>query len=291
MIFLKKHFPLNTSRRLRALLALTALVPALSAAATGAETGAETALAVTAVMTAVIIALLMYVLIVLDGDLSSILAVLMKVKNYVVPPESENGMEMDEDFDGIKELDNRVPPWFNYLFYGSIVFALVYMLNFHVFKSSKLPWGEYQEELTAAGLQRQILIATQGSIDESKLTQLKDPAAVKSGMENFQKYCISCHGTEAGGIVGPNLTDKFWIHGGGIKEVYTTIKMGVPAKGMISWQLVFTPKQIQELASYVLSLQGTHPVVAKAPQGDLWVSKDTTTVASAADSLNVKKKL
>jgi len=291
MIFLKKHFPLTISRCCTAMAALTVLVPVLGMGATGTDNGSDIALAATAVMTAVIIALLFYVLIVLDGDLSSILAVLTRMKNYVVPPESENGMEMDEDFDGIRELDNRVPPWFNYLFYGSIVFALVYMADFHILKSSKLPLGEYQEELTAAGLQRQILIATQGSIDESKLTVLTDPAAVKSGMENFTKYCVSCHGTEAGGIVGPNLTDKFWIHGGGVKDVYTTIKIGVPAKGMISWELVFTPKQIQELASYVLSLQGTSPVVAKAPEGTLWVARDTTAVAVSVDTLNVKKKM
>jgi cytochrome c oxidase cbb3-type subunit 3 len=200
-------------------------------------------------------------------------------------------MEMDEDFDGIKELDNKVPPWFNYLFYGSIVFGLVYVLNFHVFKSSPLSIGEYQDELTAASLQRQIFLATQGSIDEAKLAALKDPASIKAGMENFKKYCISCHGAEAGGIVGPNLTDQYWINGGGIKNVYTTIKMGVPAKGMISWQLVFTPKQIQELASFVLSLQGTHPVVAKAPQGTIWVEKDTTAVVASVDSLKANKKM
>ncbi len=291
MIFMKKHFPLTTFRRCAAAAALTALLPMLGMAATGTDNGSDIALAATAVMTAVIIALLFYVLIVLDGDLSSILAVLTRVKNYILPPESENGMEMDEDFDGIRELDNRVPPWFNYLFYGSIVFALVYMVNFHILNSSKLPLGEYQDELTAAGLERQILIATQGSIDESTLTVLKDPAAVKAGMENFAKYCVSCHGTQAGGIVGPNLTDKYWINGGGVKNVYRTIKMGVPAKGMISWELVFTPKQIQELASYVLSLQGTSPVVAKAPQGTIWVDTDTTAVRASVDSLNVKSNM
>ena len=291
MIVLKKHFPLTTALRCCAQLAATALVPALGMAATGAESGAETALAATAAMTVILIALLFYVLIVLEGDLSPIVAAMMKAKNYVVPPASENAEEMDEEFDGIRELDNRVPPWFNYLFYGSMVFALVYMLNFHVLGSSKLSLGEYQEELSAAALQRQVLIASQGAIDESKLTQLKDPAAIKSGMENFKKYCVSCHGAEAGGIVGPNLTDQYWIHGGGIKNIYATIKMGVPAKGMISWQLVFTPKQIQELASFVLSLQGSHPVVAKAPQGDLWVEKDTAAVAASSDSLSVKKHL
>ena len=231
MIFLTKHFPLTTFRRFMAQCALMALIPALGLASTGAESGADTALAATAALTVILIVLLFYVLIVLEGDLSAIIAVIVKAKNYVVPPESENGREMDEDFDGIRELDNRVPPWFNYLFYGSIVFGLVYLLNFHVFKSSKLMYGEYQEELTAATLQRQIIIATQGSIDESKLTQLKDPAALKSGMENFKKYCVSCHGPDAGGIVGPNLTDQYWLHGGGIKTSIQRSRWGCRRRG------------------------------------------------------------
>jgi cytochrome c oxidase cbb3-type subunit 3 len=206
-----------------------------------------------------------------------------------MPSAEENAPALDEDFDGIRELDNRVPPWFNYLFYGSMVFAAAYMLNFHVLKSSKLPFGEYQEELIAASLQRQIMIASQGSIDESKLAALTSPAELRSGMENFKKYCVSCHGQEGGGIVGPNLTDQYWLHGGGIKNVYTTIKMGVPAKGMISWQLVFSPKQIQEIASYVLSLQGSNPIGGKKPDGTLWVEKDSPSGANAADTTNVKK--
>jgi cytochrome c oxidase cbb3-type subunit III len=87
---------------------------------------------------------------------------------------------------------------------------------------------------------------------------------------------VSCHGPQGGGVVGPNLTDDYWIHGGSVRNVYGTIKQGVPAKGMISWQLVFTPKQIQEIASYVLSLRGSNPTGGKKPEGTLFTEADTT---------------
>jgi cytochrome c oxidase cbb3-type subunit III len=289
MIFQKMHFPRTLMRMLGTLAAAIVLAPALVLASTGADAGTETALAVTSGVTLFIIVVLFYILIVLDGDISSIAEAAHRAKLHVMPSAEENAPALDEDFDGIRELDNRVPPWFNYLFYGSMVFAAAYMLNFHVLKSSKLPFGEYQEELVAASLQRQIMIASQGSIDENNLVALKTPAELKSGMENFKKYCVSCHGQEGGGIVGPNLTDQYWLHGGGIKNVYTTIKMGVPAKGMISWQLVFSPKQIQEIASYVLSLQGSNPIGGKKPDGTLWIEKDAPAGAHAADTTNVKK--
>ena len=94
--------------------------------------------------------------------------------------------------------------------------------------------------------------------------------ALGRGKEAFGKYCVSCHGPQGQGVVGPNLTDQYWIHGGAVTNVYATIKNGVAAKGMISWQLVFTPKQIQEIASFVLSLQGTNPPNAKKQEGMLY---------------------
>jgi cytochrome c oxidase cbb3-type subunit 3 len=102
-----------------------------------------------------------------------------------------------------------------------------------------------------------------------------DTPDLEAGKAIFKTNCVPCHGPEAGGIVGPNLTDKYWIHGGGIKNVFKTIKDGVPAKGMISWQAVLKPKQIQEVASYVLSLQGTKPANPKAPQGTIWEGDST----------------
>jgi cytochrome c oxidase cbb3-type subunit 3 len=130
---------------------------------------------------------------------------------------------------------------------------------------------EYREEIAAADLQRRLVVAKEGAIDENTLVALADPAALERGKEAFGKYCVSCHGAQGQGVVGPNLTDEFWIHGGGVKNVYAVIKNGVAAKGMISWQLVFTPKQIQEIASFVLSLQGTNPPNAKKAEGERYV--------------------
>lgn len=200
-------------------------------------------------------------------------------RRYFISGTTERVEELDHDFDGIRELDNRIPPWFSYLFAGTIAFGGVYLLDYHVFGTSRLSAAEYSDEVSAADVQRRILIASEGQIDESQLVVLKDGASLARGNENFQKYCISCHGVKGQGIVGPNLTDRYWIHGGGIRDVYATIKNGVPAKGMISWQLIFTPKQMQELSSYVFSLQGTNPPGARPPQGELWVEKDTTAAA------------
>ena len=204
-----------------------------------------------------------------------------RIRQYLLTGTTEQVEEFDHQFDGIRELDNRIPPWFTTLFLATVVFGIVYLLDYHVFSSSPLMASEYNAEVNAADVQRRVFMASEGTIDENALTQIKDPEVLKRGSGEFQKYCISCHGPAGGGIVGPNLTDQYWIHGGGIKNVYTTIKMGVPAKGMISWQLVFTPKQIQEIASYVLSLQGSNPANAKKPEGTLYVPPpDTTKVAS-----------
>jgi cytochrome c oxidase cbb3-type subunit 3 len=250
------------------------------------DPGTELGMIMTVSFLVFVLATLMFILVIMGGDVDPIAELYFRIKNYVVPPKTETEVAHDlgHDFDGIRELDNRIPPWFNYLFLGTILFALVYLLDYHVFKISPLMESEYTAEMQAAALQKQIALAADGTIDENALVALKDEISLKLGGENFQKYCISCHGPQGGGIVGPNLTDKYWIHGGGIKNVYATIKTGVPAKGMISWQLVFSQKQIQQIASYVLSLQGTNPPGGKAPEGELYVEP----VAAATDSVKGK---
>jgi cytochrome c oxidase cbb3-type subunit III len=243
--------------------------------------GMETALLVTGMITALAVLIVLLSLVLPDEDRALMGASYARIRQYLLTGTTGQVEEFDHQFDGIRELDNRIPPWFTTLFLATIVFAGVYLLDYHVFASSPLQVAEYQSEVTAADVQRRVFLASEGTIDENALTAITDAVILKRGGDEFQKYCISCHGPHGGGIVGPNLTDQFWIHGGGIKNVYTTIKMGVPAKGMISWQLVFTPKQIQEIASYVLSLQGTNPVNGKKPEGTLYVPPaDTTKVPS-----------
>ncbi|MFA6455851.1 MAG: cbb3-type cytochrome c oxidase N-terminal domain-containing protein [Bacteroidota bacterium] len=231
-----------------------------------------------------VIATLMYIIGVMNSDVDPIATMFIKIKNYVIPPPSEVAPDVGHVYDDIRELDNRIPPWFNYLFGLTVIFAFVYMIDYHVIGLSKLSADEYMDEVVAANLQKKIMLASGGTINENALVALKDEVSLKEGAEIFQKFCISCHGPQAGGLVGPNLTDQYWIHGGGITNVYTTIKKGVPGKGMISWELVFSQKQIQNIGSYVLSLQGSNPPGGKAPEGQKYVEQ----TAAALDSTQKK---
>lgn len=265
-----------------ALLSVFVVIPAFAA---GNDPNTELALIFTVSFMVFVIATLMYIIGVMNTNIDPIAALYFKIKHYVIPPPSEVAPDVGHVYDDITELDNRIPPWFNYLFVGTIIFAFVYMLDYHVFGVSSLPEEEYIEEVVAANLQKKIMLASGGTINENALVALKDDASLKDGAENFQKFCVSCHGPQAGGLVGPNLTDEFWIHGGGIKNIYTTIKKGVPAKGMISWELVFSQKQMQNIGSYVLTLQGTNPPGGKAPEGTKYVEP---VVAAAADTTQQK---
>jgi cytochrome c oxidase cbb3-type subunit 3 len=204
------------------------------------------------------------------------------------PISQERELMMDEDYDGIAELDNNVPPWFNILFYGTIVFAFVYILSYHVFSFGSLPLQEYTDEVTAANFKREELIRTGAFINETTVTLLIDKAAIDNGKQVFLANCVPCHGNNGEGTVGPNLTDQFWIHGGGIKNVFKTLKYGVPAKGMISWQNQFNPKTMQEVASYVLSLQGTNPPNGKAPEGAAYTETATDSTKAKSDTIKNK---
>ncbi|RMD48816.1 MAG: cytochrome oxidase subunit III [Ignavibacteria bacterium] len=188
------------------------------------------------------------------------------------PLDREKEILMDHDYDGIKELDNPVPPWFNFLFYGTITFGIIYLIYFHIV----LDWssaGEYNAEMEQAAIQKEILIRSGALVNEETVTRLNDVGSLTSGKEIFLKNCATCHGKQGEGLVGPNLTDEYWLHGGGIKNVFKTIKYGVPQKGMISWENQLGPKKIQEVASYILSLQGTNPPNAKAPQGEKYTGE------------------
>ncbi len=268
------YYILNKCRFNHLLLTLALVVLNLGVAQAQAQApdrGTEAALIFTGILTAFFVILTFFIIFVLDGNIEPLLRALKTVYASVAPKASAKAILLEEDHDGIKELDNRVPPWFNYLFGGTIVFGAFYFLSYHVWQSSPLPQAEYAEEMAAADLSRRVRMASEGTINEDELTTLKDDASIKTGQERFLKNCVSCHGSKGEGIVGPNLTDQYWIHGGGIRNVYATIKNGVPEKGMISWKLVFTPKEIQQIASYVLSLQGTSPPNAKKPEGQLYV--------------------
>ena len=183
-----------------------------------------------------------------------------------VPIEREHEILLDHNYDGIKELDNNLPTWWLYLFFITIVFAVVYFGYFQIFGYGDTQLQEYDKSIIAANEEMKLHAS---KVDENSANALTDPVAIEAGKTIFMENCAACHGKAGQGTVGPNLTDNYWLHGGDIKSVFKTIKYGVPAKGMISWQSQISPVQIQQVASYILTLKGTNPPDAKAPQGEL----------------------
>ncbi|MEP2771492.1 MAG: cbb3-type cytochrome c oxidase N-terminal domain-containing protein [Fulvivirga sp.] len=211
--------------------------------------------------------------------------------NDAVPIEKEEEIVLDHNYDGIRELDNHLPPWWKWMFYASIVFAVVYMAIYHVFGTMPLQTEEYQAEMAIAEEARLTRLADQplSDIDETNVQFVEDEAALIEGQKIFNRNCAACHKEDGGGGIGPNLTDQYWIHGGSIQDVFLTIKQGVPDKGMIAWKDMLTPDQMQNVSSYILTMQGTTPAVPKEPQGELYVPEvmesDSTQVASDSTQL------
>ncbi len=189
-----------------------------------------------------------------------------------VPIEQERDILLDHNYDGIRELDNHLPPWWVYLFYGTVAFAIIYMFNYHILNISPLSIEEYDNSMQAAAIQVEAYKKTQAnSIDETNVVFVKDDkTAIAQGKAIYTENCLACHGQNMEGGTGPNLTDEYWIHGGSIQEVFKTIKYGVAQKGMISWEKKLKPDEMQNVSSYILTLQGTKPANAKEPQGDAY---------------------
>lgn len=185
------------------------------------------------------------------------------------PMSAEKDLLIPHDYDGIQELDNPTPAWFMWLFYVTIAFAVGYLLIYHVFGVGQLQYAEYKTEMAQAEIEKKIYLSKAANlVDENTVKLTTDQAALAQGKTVFKASCAPCHGENAQGMVGPNLTDEYWLHGGKINEVFKTIKYGVQAKGMPTWEKQLSPKQIADVANYVLSLQGSHPAGAKEPQGE-----------------------
>lgn len=194
--------------------------------------------------------------------------------NASVPVEQEKNIELDHDYDGIRELDNHLPPWWKWLFYGTIGWAVVYIIVFHLSDSLPLSEQEYQNEIALAEEQARKLQASQpqAAIDENSLQYTHDVAVIEKGKSVYMNNnCGSCHRNDGGGnTIGPNLTDEYWLHGGNIKNIFSTIKNGVVEKGMPAWGKAMSPQDVRDVAFFILSLQGTKPPEAKSPQGEIF---------------------
>ena len=189
--------------------------------------------------------------------------------NDAAPLEREEEVMTTHEYDGIYELDNNLPPWWKALFYATIAFGIVYLLYYHVLDAGAFQKEEYEQEMAQAKVEIDAYLATAGtSIDETNVTLVDDVARINAAQELFTQNCAACHGMAGEGGVGPNLTDVYWIHGGDVKDIFKIIKNGVPEKGMIPWKAQLTPMQMQDLASFIITLEGTEPPNGKEPQGE-----------------------
>lgn len=197
---------------------------------------------------------------------------LMQKMNRSVPVEQEEEVMTEHEYDGIRELDNVLPPWWVAMFYATIIFSGAYLAHYHLFKTGDLQIAEYQKSIEEAEKEIEAYMATVAAqVDENTVTLVTDASLLSQGEKIYSSNCAACHGTEGQGGVGPNFADEYWIHGGSVNDVFSVIKYGVPSKGMISWKAQLAPVDIQNVASYLLTFQGTNPPNPKEPQGELYV--------------------
>ncbi|MFL5753430.1 MAG: cbb3-type cytochrome c oxidase N-terminal domain-containing protein [Bacteroidia bacterium] len=213
---------------------------------------------------------------------------LIEKLNASVAIEEEADILLDHNYDGIRELDNNLPPWWKYGFYCTILFSFAYLIYYHSGNGGKLQLAEYEEQLAQGKRDAEEYRKKAANlVDENNATALKDISSLNSGKTIFMDNCAACHGKAGEGAVGPNLTDEYWIHKGGIKDIFKTIKYGFPEKGMKAWQQDLGAKQIHEVASFILSLRGTNPLNGKEKQGELYIEEmpNDSTLLAKPDSL------
>lgn len=187
------------------------------------------------------------------------------------PLEEENEIILDHNYDGIRELDNKLPPWWVYMFYATIIFGVVYMVRFHIFNDYDQD-TEYERDVAQAQIDIEAYKKTaKDLVDASTVELLTEASDLNAGRAIFETNCVACHMVDGGGGIGPNLTDDYYILGGGIKNVFHTISEGGrDGKGMVAWKQNLKPTEIAQVASYVVNLRGTTAANPKAAEGEIW---------------------
>lgn len=203
--------------------------------------------------------------------------------NNFKPIQEEANIDLGHDYDGIRELDNRLPPWWLYGFYICIIFSCIYLWRYHVTHTAPSSLEELAAVMKKAEAEKEnYLKKAANNVNENTVTYLSDAPALEAGKKIFITACAACHAADGGGTVGPNLVDEYWLHGGSMADVFKSIKYGWPEKGMKSWKDDYSPAQIAQLASYIKSIQGTKPATAKEPQGEIYKEQATTDSTKAA---------
>lgn len=202
--------------------------------------------------------------------------------NKSVAIEDEHDVMLDHDYDGIRELDNDLPPWWKYGFYLTIVWSVGYMFYYHA-AGGATSSQEYVNEMQQAKIEVEDYMRKSASnVDENNVKPSED-MGIAEGKALFMANCKACHGEFGEGGVGPNLADAYWLHGGSLSAVYKSVKYGWPNKGMKSWQTDLTPVQMKDVASYIITLQGTKPANAKEAQGELYEEGATAVATDTAE--------
>ena len=178
---------------------------------------------------------------------------------------SEKDRLLEHSYDGIQEYDNPMPRWWVMSFWATIIFAVLYALNVGGIGTGAGRIADYEKEMAAF---RAAHPAPTGPTNPAQLVALtRDDHELAEGKRVFVKNCVVCHAPDGGGLIGPNLTDDAWIHGGKIEEINATITNGVLAKGMPPWGKLLQPREVDEVTAYVWTLYGTKPAKPKAPEG------------------------
>jgi cytochrome c oxidase cbb3-type subunit 3 len=184
----------------------------------------------------------------------------------------------DHTYDGIQEYDNPMPGWWLAIFWATVIFTPIYILGVHVF--GFIP--SYQDDLADSQAELAEIRQASQAMQPAEITPelmseyIDNPDAIQAGSETFVSNCVMCHGDKAQGLIGPNLTDEYWIHGGSAADLFKTITNGVPEKGMTPWGNILSQEQRLQVIAYIRSIAGTNPPGGKGPQGELYAPADST---------------
>ncbi|MEQ9618466.1 MAG: cbb3-type cytochrome c oxidase N-terminal domain-containing protein [Deltaproteobacteria bacterium] len=175
----------------------------------------------------------------------------------------------DHEYDGIRELNNPLPGWWLATFYITIIFAVIYFVYYQFMGGPTLDEELASEMSVIREEQQEALGSAREKTEEDLVALVTNREVTEQGKAEFMAKCMPCHGDKGQGLIGPNLTDEYWIHGdGSISSILTVVNEGVPDKGMPPWKGVIPADVIESTAVYVHGLQGTDPPGAKAPQGE-----------------------
>ena len=188
-----------------------------------------------------------------------------------MPDKNDQDQLLHHSYDGIQEFDNPMPRWWVYLFWATIVFSVLYWLNVPGFGIGKGQISDYDRDMAtaAAAAAKQRAAEPAGASPEQRMAMTKDASVLALGKQTYTQNCAACHRADAGGQIGPNLTDDYWLHGGALEEMHKTVADGVLEKGMPPWGKVLKPAQLDAVVAYVYTLRGTTVPNPKAPQGEL----------------------